>query len=166
VEYLSLDMPEESPISFLSDLKAPIGGVTVTGFALNFGEKSGLIARCSECNQRVDDIRCSDHPDAQLKYDIFAYFTLDDGTNYIQVSGGFDAFGSISGITQEYLQNTTKPPLKKEVKERLSKLILHNALRIKGNLRNSPMGLGLRATEVKLIDRQDLAELAQINGGE
>lgn len=166
VEYISVDLPEESPISFLSDLKVPIGGITVTGFALNLGEKSGLIARCSECNQKIDDIRCSDHPDAPLKYDIFAYFTLDDGTDYIQVSGGFDAFGPICGITQEYLQNKTRPPLKKEVKEKLSKVILHNSLRIKGNLKNSTMGMGLRATEVKLIEKTDLGELAQINGGE
>ncbi len=166
VEYLPVDISKESSISFISELKAPIGGVTLTGFALNLGEKSGLIARCSECNLKIDDIRCADHPESPLKYDIFAYFTIDDGTDYIQVSGGYEAFGPISGITQEYLQNTTKPPLKKEVKEKLSKIILHHALRVKGNLKNSTMGLGLRATEVKVIDKSDLAELKQVNGEE
>ncbi len=166
VEYPEIELPKSSPISYISDVKSPIGGITITGFALNIGEKSGLFAKCSQCNQRVDDIRCYDHPESPLIYDIFAYFTVDDGTDFIQVSAGLDALGELAGITKEFLNDPKKPPLKREIKEKISTNIMHHALRISGNLRNGNNGLTLRSTQIKIIQKEDIVELNQIKSGE
>jgi replication factor A1 len=159
VEYLKVDLNELDHISHIGDLKSPIGGIKVSGFIISMGEKSGLIARCAECKQKIDDIRCADHPEAKLIFDIFCYFTIDDGTDYLQVSAGYDALKNVTNISQDYLNNEKRPPLKREVKEKLNENLLHHVLVIKGNLKLSVMGLTLRSTEVSFLGDKEIVEL-------
>ncbi|MHB1440366.1 MAG: replication protein A [Cuniculiplasma sp.] len=166
VEYINIDLKDEEKIMDIVNLRGAVGGITVTGFIINMGEKSGLVVRCSECNLKVDDIRCSDHPEAPLKYDTFAYFTIDDGTDYLQVSAGFEALKEIANINREYLDNPQRPPLKKEVKEKIESALTHHALKIKGNLRINNMGISLRSTEISAITEDLVKSLkSEINGG-
>ncbi len=157
VEYLNVELNEAEVIQDISSLKGAVGGITASGFVINMGEKSGLIVRCSECNQKVDDVRCADHPDSKLNYDVFAYFTIDDGTGYLQVNAGYEALKNIIKVTREYLDNPQRPPLKKEVKEKIEVALVHNALKIKGNLRINNMGLSLRSTEVGYVTDKDVS---------
>ena len=159
VEYLNVELKENDNIQDISTLKGAVGGITISGFVINMGEKSGLVVRCSECNQRVDDVRCADHPDAKLIYDIFAYFTVDDGTDYLQVNAGYEALKNIINISREYLDNPQRPPLKKEVKEKVEIALVHNALKIKGNLRINNMGLSMRSSEVSYVTNNDISYL-------
>ncbi len=159
VEYLNVELKENDNIQDISTLKGAVGGITISGFVINMGEKSGLVVRCSECNQRVDDVRCADHPDAKLIYDIFAYFTVDDGTDYLQVNAGYEALKNIIKISREYLDNPQRPPLKKEVKEKVEIALVHNALKIKGNLRINNMGLSMRSSEVSYVTNNDISYL-------
>ena len=53
VEYLNVELKENDNIQDISTLKGAVGGITISGFVINMGEKSGLVVRCSECNQRV-----------------------------------------------------------------------------------------------------------------
>ena len=46
---------------------------------------------------------CPDHPDKPTKLDIFSYFTLDDGTKYIQCIAGKKAIMPFIGVKEEEL---------------------------------------------------------------
>ncbi len=92
-------------------------------------------------------------------YDIFAYFTVDDGTDYLQVNAGYEALKNIIKIPREYLDNPQRPPLKKEVKEKVEIALVHNALKIKGNLRINNMGLSMRSSEVSYVTNNDISYL-------
>lgn len=162
VEYITLNIGDEPDYVYIKDIKNPVGGIKVSGFVISMGDKAGLITRCRECKKRIDDIRCPDHPDLLPEYDVFAYFTLDDGTDYIQVNAGYDAIKSISGIEESYLKNESRPPLKREVKDKLENALLHNAIYVKGNVRENTQGLNLRATEIGHIDKNALSEIRKI----
>ncbi|MGP6206944.1 hypothetical protein ACNF42_02775 [Cuniculiplasma sp. SKW3] len=162
VEYITLQISEEPEFTYLRELKHPVGDVMISGFIISMGEKSGLISRCRECKKKVDDIRCPDHPESPLEYDIFVYFTVDDGTDYIQVSSGLEPLKKIIGIDETYLNNEKRPPLRKEVKDKLENSLMHNALVIRGNIRENTQGLSMKATEIRGLGKEDLAKINRI----
>ncbi|WP_075057197.1 hypothetical protein [Thermogymnomonas acidicola] len=91
----------------ISELNDSIGGITLTGFAVTVGgEKSGIIYRCSVCNRVIEEVRCPDHPIDVPKMDIFAYFTLDDGTGTVQCTCGRQVLMPLLGLTDADLDFT------------------------------------------------------------
>ncbi|EQD69089.1 replication factor A, partial [mine drainage metagenome] len=68
----------------LNELRTPVDSISTSGVVVYLGEKGGLISRCSECRKTVDDIRCPDHPEAKIFLDLYAYFTIEDGTGDMQ----------------------------------------------------------------------------------
>ena len=162
IEYVNLQISDEPEFTYLKELKHPVGDVMVSGFIISMGDKSGLISRCRECKKKVDDIRCPDHPDIPLEYDVFVYFTIDDGTDYIQVSSGLDPIKNLTGIDQQYLNNDKRPPLRKEVKDKIESNLMNSALVIRGNVRENTQGLSLKATQITRVSKEDLAKITKI----
>ncbi|EQD79025.1 replication factor A, partial [mine drainage metagenome] len=149
---IELKVETGNKFSYISEIKNPISGIYVVGFGISFGEKSGLIKRCKECKKKMDDERCEEHPEAKFSYDLFVYFNIDDGTGYVSVTSGFEPIKSISGIKNEELENERRPPLKKEIFERIEKSLMGKALKVEGNLSKNTMGMSLRASMISLID--------------
>ncbi|AAT44004.1 replication protein A [Picrophilus oshimae] len=82
------------------DIKNPVGGINIMGFIITLGEKSGIIKRCSVCNKTISLNVCPDHPDAGINLDIFAYFTIDDGTGFVRATAGKDAILPLININE------------------------------------------------------------------
>lgn len=157
-----LDYSITERIVNISELTSPLGGVTVEGFAVTFGQKSGLVMRCSECNQRLDDLRCPDHPEAPLKYDLFAYFTLDDGTGHIQCTGGRFALLPLIGITEEQFVPSNTAISRRSVQAALEDHIPGKAFVIEGDVVKTQMGLSLRMNSIRYLDEEFLKKFSAI----
>ena len=162
IENVNLKITEDPEYSYIKDVKTPVGGIKVSGFIISMGEKSGLLTRCKECNTKLDDLRCADHPEAGVKYDVFIYFTLDDGTGYIQVNAGFDAISEITGITSEYLSNEKIPPLRNEINGRIDRGLMHGAISINGNARMTEQGISFKAMRIERLDQKNFRQIASI----
>jgi replication factor A1 len=89
----------------LQEIRNPVGGVSISGFVVSVGEKSGIVYRCSQCSKTVQNGSCPDHPDAGKIEDIFAYFSVDDGTGVIQCSAGSASLLPFLGIKGESIKN-------------------------------------------------------------
>ncbi len=146
----------------IADLTGPLGGVTVQGFAVSFGQKSGLVMRCSQCNQRLDDLRCPDHPEAPYVYDLFAYFTLDDGTGHIQCTGGRFALLPLIGLTEEQFVPSNTAISRRSVLAALEDHIPGKAVVINGDVVKSQIGLSLRMNSIKYLDEEFLRKFTGI----
>jgi len=75
----------------IAEINNPAGGINILGFVITLGTKSGIIKKCSVCNKPLSTGVCPDHPDAKTILDVFSYFTVDDGTKYIQCTAGKNA---------------------------------------------------------------------------
>lgn len=146
----------------LMDITGPIGGVTVQGFAVNFGQKSGLVMRCSECNQRLDDLRCPDHPDAPFIYDLFAYFTIDDGTGHMQCTGGRIPLLPLLGIKLEDFVPSNKSISRRGIQALLEEKIQGMAFVIGGDVVKSQVGLSLRIRDIRPMDEEFLKTFSRM----
>lgn len=146
----------------LVDVTSPIGGITVQGFAVNFGQKSGLVMRCSECNQKLDDLRCPDHPDAPFVYDLFAYFTLDDGTGHIQCTGGRFALLPLLGINHDDFVPSNKSISRRGIQASLEEKITGRAFIIGGDVVKSQVGLSIRIGNIRPMDEEFLKTFSRM----
>ncbi len=143
----------------IGTISSPVGGISIRAVCISMGEKSGLIYRCSECNKRVDEIRCNDHPDAPIKYDIFAYFTMDDGTGTIQASAGSRAMLEILGIKEEEFTPQNRAINKNMIRDRIHEKMLGHAFKISGDVREQNVGLSLRGFSISQISDQDISAM-------
>ncbi len=75
----------------IAEITNPAGSINIMGFIITLGTKSGIIKKCSDCNKPLTTGVCPDHPDAKTILDIFSYFTVDDGTKYLQCIAGKNA---------------------------------------------------------------------------
>lgn len=146
----------------LADVAGPLGGITVQGFAVNFGQKSGLVMRCSQCNQRLDDLRCPDHPDAPFVYDLFAYFTIDDGTGHLQCTGGRIPLLPLLGIPQEDFVPSNKAISRRGIQSLLEEKIPGKAFVMGGDVVKSQVGLSLRIREIRPMDEDFLKRFSRM----
>lgn len=146
----------------LGSVSGPLGGITVHGFAVTLGQKSGLVMRCSECNQRLDDIRCQDHPSAPLSYDIFVYFTLDDGTGHLQCTAGRYAMLPLLGYTQENFVPENSSISRRSVQNALEEKIPGKAFVINGDVVNGQVGLSLRINSIRPMDEEYLKGITRM----
>ncbi len=143
----------------IREISSPIGGITVSGFVVSMGEKSGLVIRCSACNQRLDDIHCPDHPEAPISYDIFAYFNIDDGTGNIQCTGGKNVFLKELGFTDEQFTPANKAITRRSVFSGLQEKILGKAIVANGDVSRNQAGLSLRLSSFSHVDEEFVKKL-------
>ncbi|HLH86214.1 MAG TPA: replication protein A [Thermoplasmataceae archaeon] len=156
----TLDFEIGSHIKNIGEITAPVGGVELFAVAVSLGEKSGLVYRCSQCRNRLDEIRCPDHPDAPILYDIFAYFTVDDGTGSILCTAGSGALLKLIGIKSDEFTPSNRSISKRSVIEMLQKNILGNGLVITGDVVSGTGGLSVRGRDISHIDASNLSRLS------
>ena len=144
------------------DINGPLGGITVQGFAVNMGQKSGLVMRCSECNQKLDDLRCPDHPEAPFVYDLFAYFTVDDGTGHLQCTGGKFPLLPLLGIKAEEFVPSNKSISRRGILTLLEERIPGRPFIIGGDLVKSQVGLSMRIREIRPMDEEFLKKFSRM----
>ncbi|MCL4453512.1 replication protein A [Ferroplasma sp.] len=148
--------PENEDMDFeryykLFEVDNPAGGITILGFIITLGTKSGIIKRCSECNKPLSTGVCPDHPDKPTKLDIFSYFTLDDGTRYIQCIAGKKAVMPFLGIKEEDL-----PRVAGDIYRMLEDRLYGHAVRVNADFIKNEDDLSLRVNAISAITREDI----------
>ena len=148
--------PEEEDMDFeryykLIEVGNPAGGITILGFIITLGTKSGIIKRCSECNKPLTTGVCPDHPDKPTKLDIFSYFTLDDGTKYIQCIAGKNAIMPFLGIKDADL-----PRVAGEIYKMLDDKLYGHAVRVNADFIKNEEELSLRVNSISAITKEDI----------
>ena len=78
------------------------------------------------------------------------------------MNAGFDAISELTGITQEYLSNEKMPPLKKEIRNRLDKGLMHSALSLYGNARMTEQGMSFKAMKIEKLDQKNFRQIVSI----
>ncbi len=164
-EVSSFRIPD-TKIYDINELMRPVDSVNVTGVAVFLGEKGGLISRCSECRKTIDDIRCPDHPEAKIFLDLYAYFTIEDGTGDIQCNVGRAGLLELLNLKEEDL-NIDKPKVSKaEVSKRLAEKILSVPLLLDGDAVLGTNGPLFRARRIRRMDEPLLKTVLQAYEGE
>ncbi|AGO61449.1 hypothetical protein FACI_IFERC00001G1469 [Ferroplasma acidarmanus Fer1] len=142
----------------LFEVDNPAGGITIMGFIITLGTKSGIIKRCSECNKPLSNGVCPDHPEKPTKLDIFSYFTLDDGTKYIQCIAGKNAIMPFIGIKEEEL-----PHYAGEIYRMLEEKLYGHAVKINADFIKNEEDLSLRVNSITNIEREDISREIEAN---
>ncbi|MEM3675480.1 MAG: replication protein A [Thermoplasmataceae archaeon] len=161
VSRVSLDFQPGAHTKNISELNGPIGGVEIFAISVSLGEKSGLVYRCSECRNKLDDIRCPDHPDAAVAYDLFAYFLVDDGTGSILCTAGSSALLKLIGMRPDELVPSNRSVTGRSIAESLRNNIVGKALVIRGDIVSGTGGLSIRGSEIFHPAQEDLNRLTQ-----
>lgn len=155
IEEISMEKPPERKLYNITDLDSPVGGVSFSGFIISLGEKSGLKLRCSECRKSIEDVRCPDHPSAPFVYDLFAYFTLSDGTGYIQCTAGRMPLMKLLGMQESELDPSSSIT-KREVYSRIREKLHGKPFILEGDLAEGTNGLTLRISDISGISQEDV----------
>lgn len=161
IEEVSVTLPE-SRFYNVSDLNAPVGGVTFSGFIITLGEKSGLKLRCSECRKSIEDVRCPDHPTAPFTYDLFAYFTLSDGTGYLQCTSGRFPLMELIGMKEEELDPSNSTLTKRDVYNRIRDKLHGKPYMVEGDLVEGNNGLAMRVSRLSQVTSETVKTLSRL----
>lgn len=162
IEEVEFTLPSGRRYYNSSDLSTPVGGVTFTGFVISLGDKSGLRLRCSECRKTIEDVRCPDHPSSPFVYDLFAYFTLSDGTGYQQCTAGRFPLMKLLGIKEEELEPDKSSLTKRDVYTRLREKLHGKPFIVEGDLAEGNNGMNLRVTDISGVTSEDVRNLMRI----
>ena len=150
----------------INELARPVDSINITGTVVFLGEKGGLISRCSECRKTIDDIRCPDHPEAKIFLDLYAYFTLEDGTGDIQCNVGRAGMLELLNLKEEDL-NIEKPKVSRaDVSKRLAEKILSVPILLDGDAVMGPNGLSFRARRIRRMDEPLLKKVMEAYEGD
>lgn len=150
----------------INELARPVDSINITGTVVFLGEKGGLISRCSECRKTIDDIRCPDHPEAKIFLDLYAYFTLEDGTGDIQCNVGRAGMLELLNLKEEDL-NIEKPKVSRaDVSKRLAEKVLSVPILLDGDAVMGPNGLSFRARRIRRMDEPLLKKVMEAYEGD
>ncbi len=133
------------------DIKNPIGGISIMGFVITFGEKSGIIKRCSICNKVISLNTCPDHPDAKINLDIFAYFTIDDGTGFVRAIAGANAILPLLNIKENEIAKKAQVIYKD-----MDKRLYGHAFKFTGNFIKKDDGLDFQVVSINDITQEEI----------
>ncbi len=156
---ISREIRKEAPLYDISELSNPIDSVGISGLIVNLSDKSGLMSRCKTCRKKVIDIKCPEHPDDGIFYDLFASFVISDGTGEINATAGASSLGPILGITQENLDPETSTLTKMEVFTRLKSTLTGKPLYLVGDVVRTDDRVNFRAREILIMNKEKLAEV-------
>ncbi len=135
----------------IAEIENPAGGITLLTFVITLGTKSGIIKRCSECNKPLSTGVCPDHPSSPTILDIFTYFTVDDGTGYIQAIAGKNAILPFLNIKEDEI-----PKYAGNIYSMLEDRLLGHAVKINADFLKNDDGLSLKVNSIKIIEKQDI----------
>ena len=147
----------EVPLYRISEVDRGISGIEVTGICVAVGDRSGLTMRCSQCRRRVDDGSCEEHPDAEKTLDLYATFTLEDGTASIQCNTGKDVTSTLTGISvdgKEFNQVEIE-----SVHSGIKNKLLGRPFLVRGEASVTDQGTSLRAESIVEIDVEALKRI-------
>lgn len=156
IDEVNVTIPSDRRFYNVVDLDSPVGGVSFSGFIITLGEKSGLRLRCSECRKTIEDVRCPDHPDKPFVYDLFAYFTLSDGTGYLQCTAGRIPLMKLMGLGENDLEPASSKLTKRDVYSKLHEKLYGKPFILEGDLAEGNNGLNLRITDLDRITADDI----------
>ena len=150
----------------INELARPVDSINITGTVVFLGEKGGLISRCNECRKTIDDIRCPDHPEAKIFLDLYAYFTLEDGTGDIQCNVGRAGMLELLNLKEEDL-NIEKPKVSRaDVSKRLAEKVLSVPILLDGDAVMGTNGLSFRARRIRRMDEPLLKKVMEAYEGD
>ncbi|MEM0139518.1 MAG: replication protein A [Ferroplasma sp.] len=135
----------------MADIENPAGGITILGFIITLGSKSGIVKRCSVCNKNLSNGVCSDHPEAPTVLDIFTYFTVDDGTKNLQCIAGKMAILPFLGIKDSEIAKYAG-----EIYKMLDEKLFGHALKLNADFLKKEDELSLRVNSIVSISKQDI----------
>ncbi len=159
MEEAAVSIPQDRRLYNISDLDSPVGGIAFSGFIISFGEKSGLRLRCSECRKTIEDVRCPDHPSAPFMYDLFAYFTLSDGTGYMQCTAGRGPLLKLLGMPESELSPENSSITKRDIYNRIRNELHGKPFILEGDLAEGNQGLTLRISGIVKVSADDVKSL-------
>ncbi|BAB60353.1 TVG1242712 [Thermoplasma volcanium GSS1] len=141
---------------FIAEIKSPIGGVTITGFAVSVGQGSRIFTKCSICKKILEDGKCKDHPRAPVYLDIFGYFLLSDGTGSLTCYLNKDSFlPYIKMDTEEFKSQAFSMNPNMLIK----KNILGKCLSVTGDLRLRDDKITMNASSIKEADADSVKDI-------
>jgi replication factor A1 len=143
----------------IHELKSPVSGIYINGFIVNVGEKGGAVYRCQECRKTAENGKCPDHPDSTVYRDYFLYFTLEDGTGYIQGTCGKSALTSYRNEWDEAALE--KISMVDQGMTEIKKEILGSLVTAMGEVVSNQNGLTLRISEMKPLGEKDIEDLSR-----
>ena len=159
IQKIKID-PTPGPVYYdIHELKSPISGIFINGFIVNMGDKGGAVYRCQECRKTAENGKCPDHPDASVYRDYFLYFTMEDGTGYIQGTCGKSALISYKSEWNE--SELDRIASEDQGMTEVKKEILGKLITAKGEVVNSQNGMTLRISEMKPLGQNEIADLSR-----
>ena len=165
LEIKAFDIPERK-IFNIFEVTGPVDSITLTGFVVYLGEKGGLVRRCSECRKSTDDIKCPEHPDAEMFLDLYAYFTLEDGTGDSPCTAGRTPLMDLLNIKDEDL-NLAKPKYSKnDIITKIEKALMPGPLSFTGDASSGSNGISFRVRKIQKISEPELRLYSQLPGDE
>lgn len=143
----------------LQEITNPVGGISMAGFVVSVGEKSGIVYRCAQCSKTVPDGSCPDHPDAGKIEDVFAYFTIDDGTGVMQCSAGSGSLFPFLNISKESLKNIDARG-REDIHMNIRNGLLGIPIFVTGEFRRMNDDLSMRAESFKRMGQEEVKLLS------
>ena len=110
-------------------------------------------------SKTIQDGSCPDHPDARRIEDVFAYFTIDDGTGSMQCSTGSDQLLSFLKIGREAITNADGKG-KDEIHAAIRNAIFGVPLIATGEFRRLKEDLSFRIETMKKVEKSDLKAIS------
>ncbi|KAA8922477.1 replication factor A [Thermoplasma sp.] len=159
IETVTANIPEKPRHVFISEIRSPVGGITITGFVVSVGQGSRIFTKCSVCRRIVEDGKCKDHPSAPVYPDIFGYFSLSDGTGTLTCYINSDSFLPYAGITQDQFRRDAYSMNPNMV---IRKNLLGKCISVSGDLRIQDDKMTLNAQSIRAISQEDNREIGNI----
>ncbi len=135
----------------IAEIINPAGGINIMGFVITLGTKSGIIKRCSICNKPITASVCPDHPDAKTVLDTFSYFTVDDGTKYIQCIGGKNAILPFLNIKDDEIAKYAG-----DIYSKLNDNLYGHAVKMNVDFIKKDNELSARVNSISSINKEDI----------
>ncbi len=161
IEKISEFATPDEKLYDICELSRPVDSISITGMVVFLGEKGGLVRRCSECRKTTEDVKCPDHPDADLFLDLYAYFTVEDGTGDIQCNAGRAPLMSVLGLTEEALDISKPKVSRADVMRNLREKLFSVPLLLHGDCTLGPNGPSFRVRKVEMVDEQRLKKIGE-----
>ncbi|PYB68674.1 replication factor A [Thermoplasma sp. Kam2015] len=159
IEAVNTTIPDKPRHIFISEIRSPVGGITIAGFVVNVGQGSRIFTKCSVCKKIVENGKCNDHPKAPVYPDLFGYFSISDGTGTITCYINGDSFLPYAGIPQEQFRRDAYSMNPNAI---IKKNLIGKCISVTGDLRMQDDKITLNVQSIRAISAEDNREITNI----
>ncbi len=159
IEKVKAEIPEGKKYMLISEIKSPVGGITVNGFVISVGANVKINRKCSVCRKILEDDHCKDHPDAPAIFDLFGYFLISDGTEDLMCFVNSDSLLPFINMKADEFQ---KRAYEINLHPLMEKNLKGKCLSVSGNIRSGNNGFSLRVTSIKDIGPDDVKSVEKL----